>query len=162
MTLIDKLLTHGMSIDLLDKYQRPPLFEAGDMATLRHLLDKGAKVPADALFRLRLEADSPIRREAYELLMSKGADVKALNQDGHSLLTAKYLAGKDPGVVELAAQSGCRRRNRRPVGHLSPEGRGRESVYDRVALPKMLKEPAVTITLAGTWIRGVGREGGER
>ncbi len=147
--LIDKLLALGMPIDLAEKDQRPPFSEARDLATLQHLLDKGAKLPPDAAFRLSLPTGGTIRRQAYELLMSRGVDLKTLNGNGESLLTATYLGTQDPDFVNWLLDQGVPAEAGPVPAFDVQKGKAAQVIYDRVTLPKLLRETAITVVLSG-------------
>jgi hypothetical protein len=144
--LIDKLLSRGVPVDVPDKNQRPALYQARDMATLRHLLEKGAKVSPTALFNVAVSATPALRREAYELLISRGADIKALNGKGESLLTADFLGTADADLVNWLLDQGVAAETGDKSAFAVHSDAAARAIYDRVILPKLFKEPAVTVS----------------
>ena len=116
----DVLLSHpAIQIDALNQAGESALMMAalkGEMAGLRTLLARGAKVNQPGWSALHYAASGTDASEAVRLLLEKGADVNAVSPNGSTpLMMAAQYGSEDSVKLLLAGGADPKRRNQRDL-----------------------------------------------
>ena len=116
----DVLLSHpAIQIDALNQAGESALMMAalkGEMAGIRTLLARGAKVNQPGWSALHYAASGTDASEAVRLLLEKGADVNAASPNGSTpLMMAAQYGSEDSVKLLLASGADPKRRNQRDL-----------------------------------------------